>query len=237
MPHEFLATSETVASDKPPTWDRIGKVMIFPDEGPGVDYKFNWQLNADGVTPTRELAFRIMKPLDITVAGLEPTPASVVESERVAARTSAPAEAGTDAVPFDDFDASIRDTRDGLSESAALYCPEGLAPGTDVGVRVITNSGALASACLAHLDRAPRANTRDLRSQPITVYAHLGGGDDAPNDYAAFAVEEHEDGDGTAVATVGLASEGGAEFEQLRVVIAAVDVCVKGLEAEGGEVE
>jgi len=238
-PYTSFSTSPASGkpSGKPPTWDRVGAPLIWPNEGPGVNYKFNWQLNADGVTPTRERAFRIMKPLDITVAGLTITAESVVESERAAAKVSVPAEAGTDAMPFDDFDASIRDTRDALSECPAIYSPEGLAPGLDIGVRVITNSGALASACAAYLDRAPRANTMKLRSQPITVYAYLGGGDGAPGDYAAFAVEEHEDGDGTAVATVGVASAEGPEVEALRVVIAAIDVCVKGLETEGGEAE
>ena len=51
---------------------RVGESLVFPRERPGLDYKFNWSLNADGVTPTKKSAFRLMagKDLDLKLAGL-----------------------------------------------------------------------------------------------------------------------------------------------------------------------
>lgn len=222
--------------------DRVAAPIVWPNEGPGVNYAFNWQLNADGVTPTNELAFRITKQLDLTIAKLDPTCKSAVQKEIKASSTkkiqASLLEAGTDAMPFDTFDANIRDTRDALSEAPALYCPEGLAPGSDVGVRVITNSGALASACAAYLERAPRIVTKEMCSQPVTVYVYRSAGEDDVDEsfslssFSSYAIEEHEDEDGIAVATVGIFSIGKVEMELLRYVVAAVDICVKGLQTE-----
>lgn len=63
--------------------------MAFPDERPGKIYEFNWCLNGDGVTPLKASAFRIIKPLDLKVAGLkEPkkSPLSVSEARRFSLR-------------------------------------------------------------------------------------------------------------------------------------------------------
>jgi hypothetical protein len=49
----------------------VGTVEAFPNEYPGQVYAFNWCLNGDGVTPLRKSAFRITKPLDLKIAGLE----------------------------------------------------------------------------------------------------------------------------------------------------------------------
>jgi len=46
-------------------------VLVLP-EYPGHNYAFNWCLNGDGVTPLNRSAFRICKPLDLKVAGLQP---------------------------------------------------------------------------------------------------------------------------------------------------------------------
>lgn len=54
----------------PDSVSRVGVSTVFPNEYPGHDYKFNWQLNADGVTPLKKSAFRITKPLDLKIAGL-----------------------------------------------------------------------------------------------------------------------------------------------------------------------
>lgn len=52
---------------------RVGEALVFPRERPGLDYRFNWSLNADGVTPTKKSAFRLMagKDLDLKLAGLQ----------------------------------------------------------------------------------------------------------------------------------------------------------------------
>lgn len=55
----------------PDTVKRVGTVEAFPNEYPGMIYAFNWCLNGDGVTPLKGSAFRITKPLDLKVAGLE----------------------------------------------------------------------------------------------------------------------------------------------------------------------
>ena len=63
-----------VASDSPglpESIKRVGEAMAVPNEYPGQIYAFNWSLNADGVTPLKKSAFRITKPLDLKVAGLE----------------------------------------------------------------------------------------------------------------------------------------------------------------------
>jgi hypothetical protein len=55
----------------PESLKRVGTSALFPNEYPGNIYAFNWCLNGDGVTPLRQSAFRITKPLDLKVAGLQ----------------------------------------------------------------------------------------------------------------------------------------------------------------------
>lgn len=59
-------------STAPSSLSRVGEALVFPRERPGLDYKFNWSLNGDGVTPTKRSAFRLMagKELDLKVANL-----------------------------------------------------------------------------------------------------------------------------------------------------------------------
>ena len=83
-----------VASDGPGLPDsikRVGEAMAVPNEYPGQIYAFNWSLNADGVTPLKKSAFRITKPLDLKVAGLEQpktNPLKVMKHSFVHMRTS-----------------------------------------------------------------------------------------------------------------------------------------------------
>jgi hypothetical protein len=56
----------------PDSIKRVGTYTSWPDERPGQNYMFNWCLNGDGVTPLRESSFRITKPLDLKIAGLQP---------------------------------------------------------------------------------------------------------------------------------------------------------------------
>lgn len=55
----------------PDSIKRVGQPSAWPNEYPGQNYNFNWCLNGDGVTPTKKSAFRITKPLDLKIAGLE----------------------------------------------------------------------------------------------------------------------------------------------------------------------
>jgi len=65
------APSSGGQSQLPDSIKRVGTASKFPNEYPGQDYAFNWCLNGDGVTPLKKSAFRITKPLDLQVAGLQ----------------------------------------------------------------------------------------------------------------------------------------------------------------------
>lgn len=184
----------------PESIQRIGQAMQMPNEYPGQIYSFNWCLNGDGVTPLRRRAFRITKALDLRVASLDPPHTMPLEV------TPSPAsdipEAGADedydgnvktegGLSFDQFDAYSQKTRDNLSLSETLYCPEGHVPGTRTGVRVITNSASLAPQILAYLERAPKKEPAE--SLPITVYALEGGyHEQTEANVAGYAIEEIE---------------------------------------------
>lgn len=156
----------------------------FPNEYPGQIYAFNWALNADGVTPVKKSAFRITKPLDLKIAGLKaPTSPSL---KVTAAPESQMPEAGSDALSFDQFDEVSQRTRDLLSLSDHLFCPEGHLPGTRTTVRVITNSPTLAPQMVAYLDRAPKKEPPVSLS--ITAYVLEG----TEEDFAGYAIEEVE---------------------------------------------
>jgi len=95
-------------------------------------------------------------------------------------------EAGTADLAFETFDEVNQRTRNLLSLSDHLYCPEGHVPGTRTAVRVITNSPKLAPELLAYLERAPRMEPPE--SLPITVYALEG----TEESFAGYAIEEVE---------------------------------------------
>lgn len=144
-------------------------------------YEFNWCLNGDGVTPLKRTAFRINKPLDVKVAGLTPNSKT---SLKVKAKQIP--EAGTDALTFETFDAACQTVRDNLSLADALYCPEGHAPSTTTGVRIISNSAKLAPDLLAYLDRCPKLSPP--QSMPITCFVLEG----AKEEFSGFSIEEIE---------------------------------------------
>ena len=95
-------------------------------------------------------------------------------------------EAGSDQLEFDTFDELSEKTRDFLSLSNSLFCPEGHVPRTRTGVRVITNSATMAPNLLAYLERAPRKDPPE--SLPITVYVL----ENADYEFAGYAIEEIE---------------------------------------------
>jgi hypothetical protein len=166
----------------PDSVTRVGQPSAFPDEYPGMVYEFNWALNGDGVTPVKRSAFRINKPLDLKVAGLK-----VPSKNPLKVKATAIAEAGTDALSFDDFDQACQKARDLLSLEDHLYCPEGHVPGTLTGVRVISNAPALAPDLFAYLDRCPK--TSPPGSMPITCFV-LEGVDVV--EFAGYSIEEIE---------------------------------------------
>ena len=212
----------------PDSITRVGGPEAFPNEYPGQNYVFNWCLNADGVTPLKKSAFRITKPLDLKVAGLTLPKTSPLKVDAGSERTKVP-EAGSDALDFDAFDESLQSTKDALSLSDSLYCPEGYAPGTRTGVRVISNSGAIAPDLVAYLDRAPK---KDPRGQSVTCYVLSGAAE-----FSGYAIEEVEEkmADGSrmavSVATVVVAGE----KPSLRRVVAGIELSVEGLEADARE--
>lgn len=179
----FFSTVES-KSDFPETLKRVGQNIQFPNESAGCNYQFNWCLNGDGVTPLRRSAYRITKPLDLKLAGLE-VPQKLPLSVKAAEASKIP-EAGSGELSFETFDEVSQRSRDLLSLSDHLYCPEGHVPGSRTAVRVITNSPKLAPQILAYLERAPRKEPPE--ALPITVYALEG----TEESFAGYAIEEVE---------------------------------------------
>jgi hypothetical protein len=96
-------------------------------------------------------------------------------------------EAGSDNLSFDKFDEFNQRTKDWLSLSDHLYCPEGYLPGTQTLCRIICNSSTLAPNLLAYLDRAPKQEPPQ-NSQPITAYVL----EQSDVEFAGYAIEEIE---------------------------------------------
>ena len=129
------------------------------------------------------------------------------------------AEAGSDDLTFDTFDEVSQRTKDLLSLSDHLYCPEGHVPGTRIGVRIISNSASLVPSLLAYLERAPK---RDPSSQPITAYV-LEGTDE---DFSSYAIEEIEvDGEAKSVAAVVVVGKS----PSLETIVAGLELSAAGL--------
>lgn len=227
------APAAKTPSSPPPLPDsitRVAAVSAFPNEYPGQNYVFNWCLNADGVTPLKKSAFRIAKPLDLKVAGLALPTTSPLRVDAAGERDHVP-EAGSDRLDFDAFDAALQATKDALSLSASLFCPEGHAPGTRTGVRVISDVGpALAPALVAYLERAPK---REPRGQPVTCYVLSG----AAAEFAGYAIEEVEetlaDQSRVAVSVATVVVTGASP--SLERIVAGIELSVEGLEEDAKE--
>ncbi|KAL3826539.1 hypothetical protein ACHAXA_003603 [Cyclostephanos tholiformis] len=224
----FSATVAQTTPGLPESITRVGDPLAFPNEYPGQNYVFNWCLNADGVTPLKKSAFRITKPLDLMVAGLTLPKTSSLKVDVGGERKKVP-EAGSDALDFDAFDEALQSTKDKLSLSDSLYCPEGYAPGTRTGVRIISNAGAIAPDLLAYLDRAPK---KDPRGQPVTCYVLSGAAE-----FSGYAIEETEermeDGSRMVVSVATVVVSG--EKPSLKRVVAGIELSVEGLEADARE--
>lgn len=189
---------------------------------------FNWCLNADGVTPLKKSAFRLAKPLDLKVAGLALPKTSPLKVDGKAERSKVP-EAGSATLDFDTFDDMAQRTKDALSLSSSLYCPEGHVPTKRVGVRIITNMDTLAVDALAYLERMPK---RDPKPQAITCYVLSGA-----EEFAGYAIEEieetMEDNSKVAVSVGSVVVSG--KNPSLKRVVAGIELCVEGLEADAKE--
>lgn len=220
-------------SNLPPSIGRVGAADAFPNEYPGQNYIFNWCLNADGVTPLKKCAFRITKPLDLKVAGLELPKSSPLKVNAKSDRSKVPEAGMTDALSFETFDDITQQTKDSLSLSDALYCPEGHAPGTTFGVRVITNSSTknLVSDLVAYLERMPK---KQPKSQSVTCYV-LGG--ENCQEFAGYAIEEVEeqmdDGSREAVSVATVVVTG--KNPSLKRIVAGIELSVEGLVADAKE--
>ena len=224
------AATQTSSPGLPDSITRVGTPEAFPNEYPGQNYIFNWCLNADGVTPLKKSAFRITKPLDLKVAGLDLPKTSPLKVNAKSERSKVP-EAGSDVLDFDTFDDVLQSTKDALSLSDSLFCPEGHAPGTRTGVRVISNMGAnLAPDLVGYLDRSPK---RDPKSQAITCYVLENAGEE----FSGYAIEEveemAEDGSKVAVSVGSVVITG--KKPTLKRVVAGIELCIEGLEADAKE--
>ena len=166
----------------PESIKRVGVADTFPNEYPGQIYAFNWALNGDGVTPLKKSAWRITKPLDLKIAGLEQP-----KTNPLKITPSTMPEVGSDQLSFETFDEVAQRTKDLLSMADHIYCPEGHVPGSHTTVRIITNSPTLAPNMVAYLDRAPRKEPPE--SLQITAYVFEG----AEGSFGGYAIEEIED--------------------------------------------
>mmetsp|Transcript_12704 Transcript_12704/g.26895 ORF Transcript_12704/g.26895 Transcript_12704/m.26895 type:complete len:270 (+) Transcript_12704:105-914(+) len=232
-PTRLLSSPSTASSPElPESVTRVGEAFSFPNEYPGQNYFFNWCLNADGVTPLKKCAFRITKPFDLKVASLPLPKISPLKVNAQGDYSKVP-EAGSDALTFETFDEVTQQTKDLLSLADKLVCPEGHAPGTRTGVRVITNDAALAPDLVAYLDRAPKQDPP--RSQPVTCY--VLGGEAAEGDFSGYAIEEveekAEDGSLVAVSVATVVVVG--KKVDLKRVVAGIELSLQGLEADAKE--
>lgn len=223
FPSNFLGTKR-FASNLPESVKRVGAPVAVPNEYPGQNVDFNWALNYDGVTPLKKAAFRMIKPLDVKIAGLEPCKTTPLKVNAKTAKENMP-EAGSEDLDFDTFDEVSQRTKDLLSLSDRLYCPEGHVPGTLTGVRIISNSSSLAPSILAYLDRAPKRDPPP--SQSITAYI-LDGTDEDFKGYAIEEIVDKESGEERSVAAVVVVGKS----PKLELVVAGLELCAEGLKED-----
>lgn len=209
----------------PESVTRVGQSAAFPNEYPGQNYDFNWALNFDGVTPLKKSSFRIMKPLDLRIAGLNPLTTIPLKVVSATEKGLIP-EAGSDSLSFESFDDVAQTTKDMLSTSDTLYCPEGHIPSTRTGVRIITNSSELAPKLSAYLERMPK---RDPTAQPITAYIlEEDAGTASGGDFRGYAIEEVEDVASGEVKSVASVVVVGKDLK-VETVVAGLELSVGGL--------
>lgn len=206
-------------SSLPSSVERVGESFAFPNEYPGQNYEFNWTLNADGVTPIKKSAFRITKPLELKIAGLEPLKTTPLKVKSKATQKTLK-EAGSDDLSFEDYDEITQRTKDLLSLSDTLYCPEGHMPGTSTSVRVITNSSTLSPKLLAFLDRAPK---RESIGCSITAYVLE---DESMEPFASYAIEEVGESDDVRSVAAVVCTGKSVKIEQ---VVAGLELSLEGL--------
>lgn len=215
----ILFKHETTAS-LPSSVERVGESFAFPNEYPGQNYEFNWTLNADGVTPLKKSAFRITKPLELKIAGLTPLQTTPLKISASAASKNSLKEAGSSDLSFEDYDEITQRTKDLLSLSDSLYCPEGHYPGTKTSVRVITNSKVIAPQLVAFLDRAPK---RESTGCSITAYVLE---DQSMEGFGAYAIEEVGEGDNVRSVAAVVCTGKSVKVEQ---IVAGLELSLEGL--------
>jgi hypothetical protein len=180
-----MSTAAVVTEPKFPNlekqYDRFetDEYVVFPRnyEPGGLDYKLNWSLNKNGVTPGGK-AFRITKAAE---AMKHAQPGTVVAGAKPAP------EAGESALSFDAFEAVRNPTKRAFHYAPTLYVCEGDIPGSRVACRIITDSAehAATSMC-AVLERMPRP--KDPKVLQVTCFATTSGAD-----FEGFVIEQ---GDG-----------------------------------------
>jgi len=240
---ERLVSAKRGFATLPDSVKRVNQSEVIPNEYPGQNYAFNWQLNADGVTPIKKASFRITKPLDLKIAGLEQAKTRPLMIKAAPAKNMP--EAGGDTLSFDKFDEMSQCIRDALSLSNKLYCPEGHVPKTRIGVRIITNSSTLPPDLNAYLERAP-VSTKP-KTQPITVYAFEDNGTEQEtlngevfNGYAIEEVEDFEWNEETGqkidhgMKSVASVLTCGKTLN-IKNIVTALELCSQALEADAKE--
>ncbi|GAB5034272.1 Hypothetical protein NocV09_01800480 [Nannochloropsis oceanica] len=136
--------------------------IIFPREAPGLDYKLNWSLNGDDVTPAGN-AYR-----NLDASQLKGKKAGKEGGKEVKLL-----EAG-DTVPFETFDAHLADVKATLEKATDLYVEDGSSKGGAFNVRVIADSPAYALAAKALLEQAQTRSSSWPFTKSVVVYAAGG---------------------------------------------------------------
>lgn len=129
-------------------------------------------------------------------------------------------EAGSDDLSFEDYDEITQRTKDLLSVSDHLYCPEGHMPASSTSVRVITNSATLAPKLVAFLDRAPK---RESTGCSITAYVLE---DESMESFGAYAIEEVGEGDDVKSVAAVVCTGKSVKVEQ---IVAGLELSLEGL--------
>ncbi|CAK9256200.1 unnamed protein product [Sphagnum jensenii] len=164
-----LAAAETSTDKSATSGGAAGHVetIIFPREGPGVNYALNWALASKGVSPQGD-AYRNLKEKELKKHNAA-IPGSASPAKIYARGTYSVGAADISKAQFNDI---FKEVTAHLSSAAKLYVHDGAvgsSPSVDVKVRTISDSSSAALILQRILDPAPtRVVSHD--AFPLTVY-------------------------------------------------------------------
>mmetsp|Transcript_964 Transcript_964/g.1248 ORF Transcript_964/g.1248 Transcript_964/m.1248 type:complete len:386 (+) Transcript_964:51-1208(+) len=163
--------------------------IVFPKEREGLEYKLNWSLADDGITPTGDAYGNIKLTTLKKKLGLKVGDSTLETS--LTATSSKFQEAGN-SVSFEEFDVKKASVTEYLSSGVDLFVEDGAAGsfrGSTVGVRVVTDDPIFAMVSKNLLMPIPKK--LQAKSQPITVLVSTK----CEASMEAVAFDESEDGE------------------------------------------